>query len=369
MNSFILIPLCVVLWIFTLARLWTILRQIDTVILNIWAILFFFAITLTFMVAEFAAFFNAHTLPNLSLLVHNSAFLVSQYFGMAAILAGMDIPTARRIARWMRLLLGVALLVLSLLYIFFVSQAQSTSVFAPGSLAEVIFRLTVCFFGVILCIVLAATQVVYFPAKKFILIRLRATLMLLCTCSGTTYILIRAVMFASYLWPFLSSPALAPLAYGVLVCATILFLSIFLSNRLYARLVFLWRNIESWWAFQDLKRLVDRLLPLCPLIGNIPVENPGFLAFLRDPEHHLYHAVVVILDSKLMLAHFLTEGMKPGTHPMWEGEDDLLREAMRLNQALQAANSSNEFSDVVNTYRRVSRDLFASQKNTPAGAS
>lgn len=162
--------------------------------------------------------------------------------------------------------------------------------------------------------------------------------------------------YRHYLWPSLQSPFLIPLSYASLITTTVFFFAIFLSDRLYARFVVMLKSVESWHAFRDLKVLVDYLLRLCPVIG-LPPEKPAFWQFLLNPDYYLYRAV--ILDSRAMLADFLAEMTQPGAFPPWD--DDLLEEALRINTTLQAANPSNDFSDIVETYRRVSRDLFASQ--------
>jgi hypothetical protein len=361
-NSFVSVPLCVIAWIFTFVRLKAILKQglrdAGDVTLNIWGMSFFFSISVTFIFAEFIAFFDAHTFPSLSLLITNSAFLISQYFGMAGIIAGMEIPTGQQITRWVRMLLGLELTVLLVLYIFFVSKVQATSFFVPQSIPEVVFIAIVSFFAIGMCTLLVATHLVYFPAKKFTLMRLRTLLMILCVSTSGIFLFLRVITFASYIWPFLMFPALVPLSYALLICTTLLFFSVFLSNRLYARFVVLSKSIESWRAFQDLKYLVDRLLLLCPLVA-LPTNNPPFWKFLSNPEYYLYRAVVIILDGQTMLADFLSEPTMPGEPAFWE--DGMLREAVRVNQALQFVHQSSEFYEIVDAYRRVSQELFKGQ--------
>jgi len=124
-------------------------------------------------------------------------------------------------------------------------------------------------------------------------------------------------------------------------------------------------SIKAWHTFQELKYLAEQLLLLCPTIG-LPLCNPGFLRFLFNPEYYVYRTIISILDSKAMLIDFLAESLEPGNeHPMWE--NDLLKEAIRINQALQTANPSNDFNDIVETYRRISKDLYANQKDVAKG--
>jgi hypothetical protein len=331
--------------------------------LHILGMLFFFSITLTFLIVEFAAFFNEHTLPNLSLLINNAAFLISGYFGTAALLNGINISANQQIIRWIRLLLVVMLMILSTLYILFISRMPATLYFTPQSLPEVVFRLIVYFFSMMLCVIVGTTHLIYFPSEKFTVIRLRAILMILCMFSVGISLLIRTITFGSYLWPFLMSPVLIPLFYVFLIISVLLFFLIFLSDKLYARFVITATSIESWRTLQDLQCLVKRLLLLCPVIG-MPAEYPNFWRFVFNPEYYLYRAVIIILDSKAMLVDFLAEVEKPGMGGLWEPDEQA--EAARISAALEAANPSNDFSDIVETYRRVSRELFVDQKGALA---
>jgi len=100
---------------------------------------------------------------------------------------------------------------------------------------------------------------------------------------------------------------------------------------------------------------VKRLLLLCPPVG-MPAEYPNFWRFVFNPEYYLYRAVIIILDSKAMLVDFLAKLEQPGMGGLWEPDEHA--EAARISAALEAANPSNEFNDIVETYRRVSRELF-----------
>jgi hypothetical protein len=277
----------------------------------------------------------------------------------------MEIPIGQRISRWMRLFLSIALIVLLLMYVFFVSKVQATSFFSPQSLQEAIFIILVCVYAIIMFVILVAVQSAYFPSKEFVLMRWRTIFMILSLCFASFFLIARAVINAAYIWPFLMSPALISLSYILIVCATSFYFLMLLSDRLYAKFIVASGSIESWHAFQDLKYLVDRLILLCPVIG-LPPENPNFWRFLLNSEYYLYRAVIIILDSRALLADFLSDSMEPGT-PQVLWEENLLQEAIYINQALQSANPSNDFLDVVETYRRISRDLFVNQKNTSTG--
>src|SRR6476620_9499984 len=133
MSSFVMVPLSILAWIFTLVRLRTILRasarNTEKITFYIWGILLSVSLTLSFMIVEFAAIFNAYTLPNLALLVYTSTFLLAQYFMIAGILLGMNIPSIQRIMRWIKGLLVVELTVLIVIYIVFVSKIPAAPLY------------------------------------------------------------------------------------------------------------------------------------------------------------------------------------------------------------------------------------------------
>jgi hypothetical protein len=362
MSSLIVIPLGIAAWIFTIVRFKAILsnnlRKAGAVELNIGAILLFLSITLTFMVEEFAEFFNARTFPNFSLLISHSSSLITAYFAAVTGLSGIEVPVSKRAILWIRILLFVVLSTLLFIYVLFVSKMPTSLFFTPRNPAEVTFKLITCSFGIVLSFIIAITHMVYLPSKNFSLMRFRGIVFIATAFSTALYLVVRSLIFASYFWAFLISPILVTLSYVFLVCSLLLSFLAFLSSKIYARFVIVSRSFESWHAFQDLKYLVEQLLLLCPVVA-LPTNNPPVWKFLSNPEYYLYRAIVIILDGRTMLADFLSESIITGEPPLWE--DDMLREAVRVNQALQSITPSDEFLEIVDAYRRVSRDLFKNQ--------
>lgn len=368
MNSLITIPLCILSWTFTLMRLKFIMRQgfkkTDPVTRCIWGMLLFFTITLTFLVVELSKLLDTYTWPDFSVLVYSSAFLVSQYFGIMGILMGMEIQATKKISQSLSLILGAELIALSAFYFFSFTKMPTIHPLLTQSFPQITLIAIASFFGIFMSIILVVVQLVYFPAEKFALLRLRTALIILCVLTSGIFLFSRVILFAAYFWPFLLIPNFVPLSYLSLVCSTLLFFCIFLSDRLYAQFLLATKSIESWKVFQDLWRLVEHLIPLCPVIG-LPADHPGFWRFLLNPDYYLYRAIIIIMDSRAMLSDFLQESMQPGTPSIWE--NDSLEEAIRINDALQSANPSNDFAEIVETYHRISQNLFAGQKNTSTG--
>ncbi len=326
--------------------------------------LLFASMTLTFKISEFTAIFNTYTFPNLSILVTHLSFLGAQYFLTVTTLTAIGTPATKSIIRWIRTVLFLLITALSVIYIFHISKLPPyiDTEPQPESLPIIIFKFLSYPFGIMLCGLTIITYLVYLPSEKFSLLRLRAIMIILANCIGGMFITSRMVIFAGYFWPFLLSDWFLALSNILFIGSVGLFFGAFLSDRIYVWFVFIPRRIESWQTFHDLKYLLDRLIVLCPVIG-LPPENPSFLRFLLKPEYYLYRAVIIILDSKALLADFFSDSVEPETPQIvWEAR--LLPEAIRIHQALQTANPSNDFADIVETYRRVSRNLFASQKNT-----
>lgn len=368
MSSFVTVPLCILSWILTFVKLKARVKggvqKSRSTALDVWKVLLFFSITLTFLVVEFASFFNKYTLPNLSLLIYNAAFLISEYFGTTTLISGINIPPNHQIIRWVRLLLVVALILLTMIYTLFISKMPAVLYFTPKSLPEVVFRLIVYFFSMLLAAITAITQLIYLPSKEFGVIRLRAILIILCMFSVGVSLLIRVITFSSYIWPFLMSPVLTPLFYIFLITTIPLFFFLFSSNQLYTQFILITRSLESWRTFQDLDRLVLHLDPIC-LPMSMPAEHPNFLKFVLNSEYYLYRAVIIILDGKIMLADFMAQVSQASpemTSAAVDEHDELLDEALRIHTALQAVDTPKDFNDIVDVYRRVSHDLFSPQK-------
>lgn len=359
MNEAFLLPLCLTSWALTVFKLRVIFQKPSgqkekyNASLNLWAMLLFFSITLTFMVDDFAAFLNSHTLPNLSFLATHFFFLASQYFAVVTILSGIGASTSQKIIRWIRVALVGIFIVLLAIYIGFLSKMPGLVSESPQNLPAAIYKLLSYPFGIFLCAIVVKSVLAHLPVKEFTLMRLRAITIVWCTSMAGAYIFVRMLIYVGFFWPALLSPWLFMLSQILLFCSIILFFITLLSNKIYTRFVFFSKSVEDWNAFCDLRYLAKRMLLFCPAACS-PPNNPVFWVFLFNPEYYLYRAVISILDSKVALAGLLTK-----KSAQWSSE--LLEEAIQINQALKTANPSNDFTDIVETYRHISKDLYANQ--------
>jgi hypothetical protein len=348
--------LCLIGWGFTLARIrtihWKDVRRDGGVALNIWLMMFFFTVTLTFL-GDFGGLFDAHTINNLSKLIAYPSILITIYLAAQESLKTIDKPSHQRIIRQLGSLLVATNIALLVIYALFLWKVPEFT-YVPRSVPEALFRFIAFIFGGALCIVVARTYLAYFPLEEFATMRLRALMVILCAISTGFFFLVRIAQVAGYFLPLLASAALNNLSIILLVLSSLLYFTAFLSDKIYVQFMVISRNIRSWSAFQDLEYLTDYLLRLCPIV-TISQSSPSFWRYLLNPEYYLYRAVIIILDGKTMLADFLSETGSPGEPDLWEG--DALQEAVRLNTVLQSINPSDDFWDIVGEYRRA-KDLL-----------
>ena len=355
MNTLIMIPLSVATWAFTLFRLRTILRErgsIKPITLNIWCSILFLSIDFTFQEIDFATFVNQNTFPDLSLLIYNSAFLIAQYFGLSSMLISMGIKVGKKIIPLLKILLSIELS--TLLFIYLLHLLSKTK---PEGLVDGVGA----FWGISMFIVLITIILRQFPTSQFLLMRLRTILILICLSIAAGFLFTKVVLLTNY--SLINDPTFTLMSYLLLIGATLFYFLSFLNHKVYAQIILLAQSIESWRTFQDLQCLMRHVTQICEPIG-LPAEYPGFLRFLSDPEYYQYRAVIVILDGKVMLAEFLSQvaAASPEMKALVMDErDELIEEAERIHAALQAVETPGDFSDIVETYRRVSRQLFAGQ--------
>jgi hypothetical protein len=371
-NSLVLIPICLVFWAFTLLKLREVLREYaqnrETTALNICAIAFFGSLDFTFMIPEVAAFVDAHTFPNLSLLVSSGSFLAGIYFLTAVSLAATGAPANGRVVRLLRVLLGLALGALLVIYALFLSKMPHLQLIASQYLPDVIFKLIIWLFGITLSMILTGTFLAHLPAKERPALRWRALAIVLAAASAAANLLVSCIVaLANYFWPSFSAPWLFTLATLFVICGSLSFLVALLSGKIYAEFVMLSSRLEYWRAFRDLQYLLERMLRLFPQV-NLPPTHPGFLRFWLDPEYHLYRAITLIMDGSTMLAGFLAELGDASPQPEdWEIEEnnDVVGEAREVQRALQPVSLPIDFYEVVEAYRRVSLTLARESKGMP----
>jgi hypothetical protein len=349
--------LCLVAWAITLIKLkaihWKDIKKDGSVDLNIWLLMFFFSITLTF-IGSFSDYFDAHTLNNLSRLISYPSILITIFLATRETLKAVEKPADKWLIHWFGWALFITIGALVVIYALFLWKTPEF-VYAPQNFPEALFKFIAFSFGSLLCGVVCRAYLAHFPLEKSAVIRLKVLTSILCSFCACAYFLVKIAQIGGYFWPWLASSTINRLSLVFLVLSSILYFVAFLNNKLYVQFMVISRNIQSWNSFRHLKYLIERILRLCPVVTLSP-NSPPFWGFLQNPEYYLYNAIVIILDGKSMLADFLLVGTIPGQPAFWE--DDMLQEAIKVNQVLQAVNQSEDFWEIVGAYSRASQSLL-----------
>jgi hypothetical protein len=354
------ISVCLMAWIFTLVRLralrWKDIHKDYGVALYVWLALLFFSLGLTFLIKDFGDFLDRHTLNNLSKLITYCSLLSSISLGTVAFITAVSKASSKRLIRWVGLLFLVTITIMIVIYSLFISKLPPINYHVARSFPEASFRFVMYFFSLVLLILHYKVFMTYLPSEKSPLMYMRIVAFIVSTIFSAMYFVVMIIMVVGgYFWPFLGSQILIDLSSVLFVVSAFLVLFSLSSNKIYLRFIVMSKSLANWQAFKDLDYLMKRLLVLCPVVA-LPTNNPSFLRFLSNPEFYLYRAIVIILDGSTMLADFLSETAHPGEPALWEA--NLLEEAVRVNQVLQSVQQSENFWEIVNEYKRASRELF-----------
>ena len=352
------LSICIMAWILTMSRMktihWQDVRKNGGIALHVWLMMVFFSITTVFLIKEFNDLFDAYTLNNLDRLIAYSSLLTGMTFGAMAAIETVGKPSDLTISRWLWRTLFATIIALVVIYSLFLSRLSNISSFVPQSLPEVLFMVITFALGILLSATVSRVYLTYLPSETAPIMRIRSILIIASTFIVCGYFIVKIIIAAGYFWPALASQGLIDLSWAFLISTVLLYFSFLLSNRMYAPLVVISRNIQSWRTFQDLRYIREGLLRLFPEVV-LPVPEPSFWRFMLNPEYHLYRAVIAIMDGKTMLDDLLSEGALHSEPPLWEG--DMLQEVEHMKQALQSISSSGDFWGIVSEYRKAGRSL------------
>jgi hypothetical protein len=347
--------LSVIAWAFTLFKLRGIRRKdirYGSTALNLWLMLFFFSITLTFL-GEVGGFVDARVINNLSNLIAYPSILITIFLATKESLNAVDRSAYRRTIRWLGSLLTAITTVLLIIYVLFLWKVPEFT-FVPRSIPEVAFRFIAFCFGAVMCVVQAKAYLMYYPLERSSILRLRALMVTLCAGSAFLFFLVRIAQLTGYFWPLLASETLNNLSVALLALSSLLYFSAFLNHEKYQQFVRISSSFERWRTFQDLKYLMDRFLRLCPEVVS-PAPNPSFWRFVFNPEYYLYCMLIALMDSGTMLDDLMAEGTLQRTSSMME--ENLRQELAQLKQVLRSIDASGDFWKIVNEYRYAGQEL------------
>ena len=363
-NPFVQIILCLVAWMVVLVRLsairWNDIREGNRITLRMWLMMFFTAIGITSMM-DFATILDTYTINNLSRLIADSSFLIAINIGLVETANVIGKPVIKPFIRWVWLLLAITLSIAGIIYIFYIWHLPEFGYYTiVTSLPEALFKLVIYSFETTQCIFASKILMDYLPSETSTPMRIRLIIMVISCLALAGSTLIAAITAIGYFWYLPILPELLGTSPILAVSGVILHLLAFMSNRIYVKFTLLTEGVQHWYAFQDLQYLIQRMIKIFPIIG-LPPGKPNFIQFVLEPEHYLYPALILILDGRAMLDDFLAEVGDPPPKPeSWEIEEsnDLIGEALEIHSVMQVVHPPDDFYDMIEAYRHVSRKLF-----------
>ena len=361
MNPAIEISLCALAWLITLIRIRTVLFnrvwKTDPIAFRVWVATLFFAITMSFLITPLSVVINHLTYPNFSRLLAYSSVSMTLYLTASSFLVTFPTVQNQRQIRLLKPYLISPLSLLFFIYIFFVSRTPEWNEQPiPGSAAEMAFKLVMFTFATMLCMVMAVACYRYLDQEKVTVTKYRIITIILTAAGGAAFFLTKTVLSLGYLWKPLGANWIHLLSKLLEIGTAVFWGGSFLHSSVYARVLAYLRGLRYWFAYQDLVFLIENLEHLCPPIG-LSMSKPGFWQFVRNSDYHLYRAIVHILDGKTMITDFLDDTIPlDRLRARWDNNGYL--EAMRLNAVLQTVPATDDYLEMISTYRLAGKKLL-----------
>ena len=279
------LSICVMAWTLTISRMKTIhwqgVRNDHGIALHVWRMMVFFSITSTFLIKKFSDFFDAYTLNNLDRLIAYSSLLMGLAFGAMAAIEAVGRTSDRAVGRWLWRVLFAIIIALVMIYLLFLSKLPNINSFVPQSLPEVLFMVITFATGILLSATVSRVYLTYLPSETAPIMRIRSIFIVATGFIVCGYFIVKIVIAVGYFWPVLASQGLINLSWIFMLSTVLLYFSFLLSNKMYARVMVISRNIQSWMTFQDLRYLRERLLGLFPETV-LPVAEPSLWTFMLN---------------------------------------------------------------------------------------
>jgi len=322
----------------------------DRLALSVWAFGLFFAISMTFQIEPLFTWFDKVTFNNLSWFLSYSTLAIAICVIVTAMLNSLLVMQAHdpRSLQRLKYFLVCALIISGILYIGSVSRLpENIGRDTPASFTELLFMETMYLYGVCLCLFSVSVFFRHTKIEEIVSTRIRTLAMLtvsfLALLAFSDKVLITIL---EYIHPGLYTHLLLRIYNIILLSGGLVWLSVFLPNRLYMFLARPWITFGDWLIYRDLKILpvrLDRIYP-CAKTPDISIWE-----FIRNPHYHLYRTLVNILDCRAMLSDLLT---RENINPSVSGWDTNKRQQAELfNQGLQAIQIEDDFWDMVRAYR------------------
>jgi len=370
MNHLIELSLCALAWSVALFKFQNVWRRgvwrTDPIALTLWLAMFFFAVTMTFLVESLTEDFDKLTLNNLSRLIAYTSISLTLFFTTASTLFAYKPPQGVRLLRLIALLLAATLLSLSVTYFLYISKnPEWQDHHVPRNLADAFFMFGTFSFSLAMCWIMVRQNARYLRQENVVFMRVRVITVIMTALTAEVYFLVKLLLVAGYFWKPLSSDAIVAISKILLISSALMWAIAFVNNKVYLRFVGLLKGLSNWFALRDLEYLLAQLNRLCPPVALIE-EKPSPQEILHNSEYHLYRATIRILDGKTLLADFLNDGDSRSRPEWWDS--GLLSEAKHIHRILRSENTTSDFWEIVRGLRRASKELLQCDLSRNQGA-
>ncbi|MDD5369136.1 MAG: hypothetical protein PHQ40_08625 [Anaerolineaceae bacterium] len=338
-------------WIVMIVRLRAILQGGDwkskPVTIQVWFAMFFFTLSVTFLVDPVRMAFDRLTWNSFSRLLAFSSSLFSLYCFTTASIHVIPTTFGLRIYPLLKPFIVFMLGLLTLIYIlWYPKNLPWVEISVPKSIPEAGLMLATFASSLVLCVILYLTLNHLARVEQVEITKTRATAASVAMGIVGIYYLLKILMIGGYFWHPLGSETIANLTDFLLLLAAIIYGAVFIHNQIYLTIYRLWKPLKEWTYYKELEKII---IPVDDLGLNFPPwQKPGLVTFLTNSEYCLYQAVIHLLDGKVLLSDFLTKS-NPNELAQWVTPGRLLK-AKALDQMLKSVSPADDFWSFVQEY-------------------
>jgi hypothetical protein len=329
-----------------------------------WLFSLSFAIAFTFMFWPVARGLDWLTgLPNLSWLMTYLAFVFAGYCNNAACYLLLKLPRSP-ILFWSYWATMLALIAIYILGVVVLPQKLDHTV--PEYWAELLFMETLYLYVAIFCFIPLFTFSRLFWSEQIVSARLRWFVGIVSSLTAAAVVTCKIVLtVVAFRNPETTAVAMvAPfMTVGVIVVGVFFPLG-FVPNRWYQTAARPLEFVGKGLALIELQLLRHRLDELCPPVLE---QRRSWREMVGDLDFYLYRAMIAIVDAKQTLAGYasITNDLtiqpvlvayKAGKIPP-EWSADMLHQAQWLHHTLQKVEDGEEYTHLIQAYRRISRSV------------
>jgi hypothetical protein len=229
----------------------------------------------------------------------------------------------------------------------------------PENFPEVLFMFPLLAFALSQCSIIARECHRQIRQEQVPITRFRLRTIFIATFTGVIYFSVKIALVFGYFWPPLGSEEIITLSNVLLVFGGLFWAVAYLNRKIYLNIFRPIRGMLSWSTFRDLAIILNSINRMCPSIAILDI-NPNPWTFARNPDYHLYRALIRILDGKTLLSDYLTSGVSTDRPKWWD--ENLNLEAEQVNRLLGTVEIEEDFWEMVQAYAQVGRRYDQSQQ-------